>query len=251
MLEHEYNTMRRVEDDYWWYRTLRTVTCREVAACTSGMPQPHILDAGCGTGGMMEALQEFHPNWVLQGFDFSTLAVNYTRERGFARTLQGSVENVPFENCSQDVVISLDVLCCGGLDQDRGMNEFHRVLRKGGFLIMNLPAYDCLRGSHDFAVNSVRRYTHGRIRELHRRHGFDLLRVFCWNAWLFPPVFLWRQISKRLPSAQTSETTSDLVMPPIWLNSMVAGVAKIDAALCRNFHSLIGTSVFSVARIAR
>jgi len=248
MLNHEYETMRSVEDRYWWYRVLRRMTVAEVARAVSGMADAGVLDAGCGTGGTLAELRNHNAKWRLSGFDFSDLALLHAGKRGFAQVIQGSVDSIPFADDSQDVIVSLDVLCCGGVDDDKSMDEFRRVLRKGGVLVMNLPAFECLRGQHDRAVNSVRRYNCSSVRSLHLRHGFAVERVFCWNAWLFPPVWVWRQVSKRLPSAHSDAAKSDLVMPPRWLNRMVGAAATVDAYLCRALGSPLGTSVFSVAR---
>jgi SAM-dependent methyltransferase len=249
MLEHEYNTMRSVEDRYWWYRVLRGMTVAEVARAVAHLPEARILDAGCGTGGTLEELRRRAPSWRLRGFDYSPLALDHTKKRGFEQAVHGSVDAIPFADDSQDVVVSLDVLCCGGVDEEKSMEEFKRVLINGGVLIMNLPAFVCLQGRHDHAVNSVRRYTASSLRSLHFRHGFTPERVFCWNAWLFPAVLAWRQISKRLPSARSESAKSDLVLPPEWLNGAVGAIATADANLCRFLGSPVGTSVFSVARV--
>jgi len=248
MLSHEYDTMRSVEDDYWWYRILRSMTCREVTDLAKANPGLQILDAGCGTGGTMEALRMKNVGWELEGFDYSELALAHARRRGFANVLRGSVNSVPVAAQSQDIVISLDVLCCDGVDQKQAMKEFHRVLRPEGRLIMNLPAFECLRGQHDFAVNSVRRYTPGEVRELHERNGFTMERLFCWNAWLFLPILLWRKISKTTAKASTGEAKSDLILPPAALNKALEVLGGWEAALCRAIKSPVGTSVFSVGR---
>jgi SAM-dependent methyltransferase len=251
MLKHEYDTMRSVEDRYWWYRVLRGLTVAEVARAVAHSPEARILDAGCGTGGTLVELRRKAPSWQLRGFDYSPLAVDHTKKRGFEQAKHGSVDAIPIKDDSQDVIVSLDVLCCGGVDEEKSMEEFRRVLRDGGALIMNLPAFDCLRGRHDRAVNSVRRYTCRGVESLHARHGFIVERVFCWNAWLFPVVWAWRQISKRLPSARTESAKSDLALPPEWLNSAVGAIAAADAKLCCFLGSPVGTSVFSVARVGK
>jgi SAM-dependent methyltransferase len=161
------------------------------------------------------------------------------------------VESLPLQDVSQDAVCCLDVLYHEGVDQDRAMREFRRVLCVGGVLVMNLPAFECLRGQHDAAVGGVRRYSVRDVRDLHARNGFIVEQVFCWNAWLFPAVWAWRQISKRLPSARTESAKSDLVLPPEWLNSAAGAIAAADAKLCRFLGSPVGTSVFSVARVGK
>jgi ubiquinone/menaquinone biosynthesis C-methylase UbiE len=251
MLAHEYDTMRLVEDRYWWYRVLRQMTVDEVACDFADRAKAHILDAGCGTGGTLDALRRRNPDWDLTGCDISALAIEHAQARGFEKLLACSVESIPVPDESQDTVTCLDVLYHEGVDEDRSMQEFRRVLRKGGRLVMNLPAFECLRGQHDVAVNGARRYTKKQVRELHSRNGFTVERVFCWNAWLFPVVWAWRQISKRLPSARTESAKSDLALPPEWLNSAVGAIAAADAKLCCFLGSPVGTSVFSVARVGK
>lgn len=58
MLEHEYDTMRRVEDTHWWYRTLRQRVLRDLKRALRGRDTARILDDGCGTGGMLAYLKE-------------------------------------------------------------------------------------------------------------------------------------------------------------------------------------------------
>ena len=248
MLSHEYDTMRSVEDDYWWYRILRNMTCREVTDLAKANPGLQILDAGCGTGGTMEAMRRQLPDARLAGFDVSVLALEHTRARGFGDAFEASVDCIALADGSQDAVVSLDVLYHEGVDQDKAMKEFHRVLRPEGRLIMNLPAFECLRGQHDIAVKNVRRYTPGEVRELHERNGFTMERLFCWNAWLFLPILLWRKISKTTAKASTGEAKSDLILPPAALNKALEVLGGWEASLCRAIKSPVGTSVFSVGR---
>lgn len=248
MLAREYDVMRSVEDHYWWYRVLREITVKETVACLKMAHAPCILDAGCGTGGTMQAVKERLPNAHLTGVDISTLALEHTRARGFRDVFETDVSHINLEDSSQDIVISLDVLYHEGVDQEAAMKEFRRVLRPEGSLIMNLPAFECLRGQHDIAVKNVRRYTPRKVWELHERNGFGVEHLFCWNAWLFLPILLWRTISKRLPKASTEEAKSDLVPPPDSLNKLLTWFGGREASLCRAIGSPLGTSVFSVGR---
>jgi SAM-dependent methyltransferase len=246
MLAQEYNRMRAVEDDYWWYRIIRNMACREVAKVTQGLSGACILDAGCGTGGTLSHLRQLKGAPELSGFDISPIALDHTRSRGFAGVYQASVDNIPLVDCSQDVILSLDVLYHQGLNQERAMQEFSRVLRPGGRLVMNLPAFECLRGQHDVAVSNARRYTPRDVRELHERNGFAVERLFCWNAWLFLPLLVWRKINRATTLA--AEAKSDLVPPPVTVNNVLAAIGQMEAALCRAFRCPVGTSVFSVGR---
>lgn len=248
MLDQEYQTMRSVEDGYWWYKVLREMTANEVVRATVSNPIAHLLDAGCGTGGTLAVLRERKDSWKLNGFDVSPLALEHTRERGFHDVFQASVDEIPLPDASLDVIVSLDVLCSEGVNQERSMKEFCRVLRRDGKLIMNLPAYRCLRGQHDVAVYSARRYTPQGVKNLHQRHEFVVNHVFCWNAWLFLPILFWRQISKRHKLTSLIEAKSDLVPPPVWVNAFLTRVGTWEFRVCKAIKCPIGTSVFSIAQ---
>lgn len=246
MLAHEYQTMRNVEDTYWWYSTLRSLVVREAHARLNGNPAC-LLDAGCGTGGMMARLHQANANWSLSGIDLSPDAVQITRERGFADVQTGSVSELPFPDGRFDGVVSLDVLYHDGVDQEKALKEFARVLKPGGFLILNLPAFNVLSGSHDKAVSGARRYTSGDVKRLLPPAGFKVEALHYWNAWLFLPILAWRVASRWLQPKEEEHTKSDLstLAPPI--NNTLAAVSGIDARVCRLTGWPFGTSVFTVA----
>lgn len=246
MPEREYELMRQVEDVYWWYRVLRGAVASDVKALAGDSPSC-ILDAGCGTGGMMDALRQVQPVWRLSGLDFSPQAVEITRRRGFEEVRVGSVDALPMADGSFDGLVSLDVLYFEGVDEARAIAEFGRVLRPGGFLILNLPAFQFLRGEHDVAVRGVRRYTPAVVRALLGQGGFAVVRSHCWNAWLFPPILAWRLLS-RLKGRSVVEARSDLSLLPAPLNAALLACARADMVLCRALRSPLGTSVYAVAR---
>jgi len=248
MLQHEYHTMRQVEDTYWWYQVLRLEVVKDVA---SRFPVPKtckLLDAGCGTGGMLHALRETRPEWQITGLDFSHVAVEYCHQRGLAEVIRGSVDEMPFPNASFDVVVSLDVLYHRQVSQNRAISEIARVLKPDGFLILNLPAFDVLRGRHDVAVHGTRRYTVKRIRELLGPTRFKLEAAFCWNAWLFFPLLAWRSLTRSLKPPREGETKSDLSTLPPKINILLTAIGRLDFTVCRLLHLPFGTSVYTVGR---
>ena len=117
-----------------------------------------------------------------------------------------------------------------------------RSLRDGGVLILNLPAFEILRGSHDRFVSGRRRFTRGEVRALLQAKGFDIVWISYWNAALFPIVLFFRLVSRR------GSRESDLrPLAPVW-NRLLAGILKAEAAWLRRGTLPVGTSVFCVAR---
>src|SRR5436190_21109185 len=71
----EYERMHAVEDRMWWYRGLRSLVAQELAhalaRCTQTGP---VLDAGCGTGGMLARLGPSIAGRPTVGLEFDALA---------------------------------------------------------------------------------------------------------------------------------------------------------------------------------
>jgi SAM-dependent methyltransferase len=246
MLPQEYQTMRAVEDSYWWYRTLRSHVVRELA--NRLLPDAHVLDAGCGTGGMLDSLRSHPSRWQLSGCDLSPDAVRLTRDRGFNSITEGSISSIPMPAEQCDAVVCLDVLYHEAVDETAALRELHRVLKPGGWLLLNLPAWNSLAGEHDRAVKGARRYTPERIRSLLAPPLWHIESLHGWNALLFPAVWTYRQLSRLRNQTATGPAQSDLKPLPSPINQLLASISTTDLAVCRAFQIPIGTSLFAIAR---
>lgn len=248
MLDHEYATMRQVEDHHWWYRTLRNMVVREVRPLVAAAPGLHILDAGCGTGGMLHRLREACPTAILHAIDYAPAAVASTRARGFPGVEEGSINQLPFDPASMDMILCLDVLYHAAVDEQLALAGCHRVLKPGGTLVLNLPAYAVLRGRHDEAVSGVRRYRPARLRALLTGAGFEVITVHAWNAWLFFPMLVLRQWSRHRRPAQPAGAAGDLTLTSPALNPLLAPLGALDTRLSRWLGNPLGTSLYAIAR---
>ncbi len=241
----EYDLMRSVEDRHWWYAVLRSLVQHALAGRLP--PRGLLLDAGCGTGGMLEFLQGQICDLNAAGVDAAEEAVRHCQQRGLSSVQLGSVEALPYAEAAFDAVICLDVLYHAGVCEELALAEMSRVLRPNGLLVLNLPAFDSLRGSHDVAVSGARRYGELQVRTLLEHSNFAVEMIQYWNAWLFLPLLVWRQLS-RIKTELGPAGESDLKITPDWMNAMLTGVGKLDAGLCRELRLPFGSSVFAVAR---
>jgi ubiquinone/menaquinone biosynthesis C-methylase UbiE len=245
MSPEENDIMRSVEDHYWWYQALRP---HVAAAIEPAHPNFALLDAGCGTGGMLNVLRQKFPAADLTGVDQSTHALELTaaRETG-ARLISASVQELPFAEDSFDFVLSLDVLTAIGLDDSLAVHEAHRVLRPGGRLILNVAALEFLKGAHDAAVDVDRRYARRQLQALLEGAHFQVERLGYWNATFTPPIALIRWLS-RARSRQGEPPRSDFSAVPRILNSVFKRVAALELSASRHVSLPFGTSLFAVAR---
>lgn len=145
--------------------------------------EPKILDAGCGTGGLMDILSGFG---ATRGIDFSSEAVKFAKARGH-KVYEASVEKIPFRDNTFDLVTSIDVIYHKAVKNDvRALSEFARVLKPNGVLILRVPANKFLMSAHDRHVHTARRYSMTELKEKLSKSGFKLERI----SYVHSPLFL-------------------------------------------------------------
>lgn len=93
-----------------------------------------VLEAGCGTGLLLERIASFARR--AEGFDLSPGMLEKARSRGLS-VKEGSLTEIPFDDASFDVVCSFKVLA--HVPQiERAIAEMVRVTRPGGVVLAEL-----------------------------------------------------------------------------------------------------------------
>jgi SAM-dependent methyltransferase len=221
MEPHEYALMDAAEGRMWWYRALHV----RLADALAGV-RGRVLDAGCGTGGLLEALRTSRPALDLVGIEWADTAARRARAKSGAAIARGSVNALPFACASFDAAICADVLCHRGVEPASALAELHRVLRPGGRLVVNMPAYGWLLSAHDRTVHNVRRWTADGTRTALRLAGFVEVRARYWNGLLLPLMVLRRKLL-----ARGNDTTSDVAAFSPWLDATLHAITAIERRL--------------------
>lgn len=230
----EYALMDAVEDRMWWYRALHARLC-DALAHTRG----RVLDAGCGTGGFLAILRARRPDLTRFGIEWDATASARACDKSGGAIARGSVNRLPFADNSFDAAVSADVLCHTAVDPHTALAELKRVLRPGGLLILNLPAYQWLLSAHDRRVHNARRFTAPATAALLCQAGFGQVRARYWNGLLLPLMIVQRKILAR------GDTVSDVARFPPWLDVTLHAITKFERRL--PFLLPVGGSVLAIA----
>ncbi len=242
MNRDEYIKLAEVENRMWYFKSLHAHIARELRAVFNGRHGLHVLDAGCGTGGLIVRLRGVFPDWKWCGIDFSPLACELARAGTMADIREASITALPFADGTFDAVTTADVIC--QIDHpEQAFAELFRVLRPGGVAIINLPAYMWMWSYHDDSVQSKHRFTRPEVRALLTRAGLVEQRLTYWNALLFPLVFVRRKL---FPQSKGASDVRDYAWP---LDLFFRTIMRMEHAWLRLGGVWPwGLSVFAVAR---
>jgi len=248
MQTSEYKTLHDYESWYWWYISQRANLTAAVADLSLSVGA-RLLDAGCGTGRNLIELARLLPIQAY-GVDSSRHAAALWNGDGRVQRCVGSVNEIPHPNGFFDVVVSVDVLGCHGVDISRAIAEMVRVMCPGGYLVLLVPAYQWMRSRHDAAVHSVHRFTRHGLTALVREAGLTVLRATHRFTLLFPFIAGLRLLRRAVRSTCSASAVSDLRPLPSWLNRGLLGIVRAEQWLLGRWSVPFGSTILLVARKA-
>jgi SAM-dependent methyltransferase len=224
----------------WWFAALHA---NLLMLCRRRADRGRLLDAGCGTGGLLARLAQQSPSRNTVGIDRDSFACTRAAQKSARPVCAGSVTALPFADRAFAVILSADVLCHRDVDDRRALEQFHRCLVAEGILILNLPAYRWMMSRHDAAVYNARRYTKRGVIALLRAAGFRPIFASYWNMLLFPLMVLTRKL---LPAGAGGG--SDVRPQSAFVEAIGRMATTIERGLLRAGIALpFGGSVLAVA----
>lgn len=240
MQPNEYTTMFRVEETHWWYSALHQLILQTLEAELPDWRDKKILDAGCGTGAILQRLGNPAKN---AGIDLAPEAIQFCHERGLDNVHQGDICALPFADASFDAVICSSVLYHQWVrDVATAIHEMGRVLRPGGLLVINVPAFRFLHSAHDEAVMTAHRFRKPEIRKLLLDQNFTIRRLTYWTSLLFPLAM----VARTLGGSQMGRDFEE--KEPSFLQRALAQVMMAELHLLRRMSFPFGVALLAVAR---
>jgi len=229
-----------VEEDrqHWYFRGRLRVIDRAVRRV---LPRRRLrlVDIGCGTGTVLSALGDLGETVGIEAND-TLLAV--ARASGLDARKGALPDALPVAPGWADVVLLLDVI--EHLDDDAAaLRGVHRVLARGGVLVVTVPAYPWLWSGHDAVLGHRRRYVARSLRGLLESAGYRVERLTYFNTVLFPAI-----AARRLYKRWRGDGSHDLTRPGPVLNGLLDRLFSLERHVVPTLTLPFGTSLFAVAR---
>jgi ubiquinone/menaquinone biosynthesis C-methylase UbiE len=233
----------RAERDHFWFRGFRRFMAPLLAEAVRECEAPVILDCGCGTGHNVGMLRQYGR---AVGIDLTWSGLAYAHRHGERSVAQATATRLPFADRRFDVVTSFDVIYA--LDDESeaaALAEMFRVLRPGGYLVLNVAAMDLLKGNHSVLSHEIRRYSRGSLTERLTNVGFRIRRMSYTNATILPVVAGVRLL-QRLSGHE--ESSHEISTPPAAVNAALSAALSVEAAMVRVVDMPFGSSLMALAR---
>jgi ubiquinone/menaquinone biosynthesis C-methylase UbiE len=245
-VEHLLRATARAEARHFWFRGFRAFVTPLLQRAAAGRRGARLLDCGCGTGANLDLLDTVGRAY---GFDLADVGLHIGRELGRTRLARATVTAAPFPSGSFDIVTSFDVLySLADSDEKTAIAEMYRLLKPGGFAIVNVAAMRVLRGDHSVLSREVRRYSRADLRARMQRAGFHIERLTYTNATLFAPLAIARLMQRRRGLRSESQAGAEISVPVEPINAIMTVVMQLEALWLRVFDAPFGSSLLCLAR---
>ncbi|MDB5255818.1 MAG: hypothetical protein JWM14_513 [Chitinophagaceae bacterium] len=244
----EYDKMNETESQLWWYQILHDQVLITLKKKFDSR-DISILDAACGTGGLMKVLTEEGFNQV-RGFDVSDYAASIARAKTGqeVKVLNLKETGLMYAPHSFDAIICNDALYFISEDQlPAVLKQLWSLLKKDGVLMINLPAFQFFRGMHDVSVDIKERWTYGKFKSIANGVFSDAssTKHVYWPFVLSPLILMVRVLQRlQLKLKPDTKVVSDVELPSLVLNRIFYNLTKWESYL--PFSRWVGSSLFIV-----
>lgn len=235
MNREEYDVIDNKGSRHFWFAQRRRIL--EHLINKYNLKESTVLDTGTGTGIDLDLFS----NAI--GVDIDTYGLMYALKQG-KPLINCNAQALPVKSGSIDCIISMDLLGSMGLKAEKVFDEYFRVLKAGGIVIMNLPALQFMYSGHDIAVGNARRFNRPMVKRMTGTGRFKLEEIFYWNSLLLPLVMGKRFLINRLTGLNESDVGSVNGLQNSIFNTVMR--AEYNAAI--NGLMPVGLSIMCVAR---
>src|SRR4030067_16115 len=234
-----YRIFFEIQKKHWWFVSKKSIVLDTIDRHLSKRTDIKVLDIGCGSGLMLNALEGVGQTF---GMDMSDDAINFSKEIFKGRVEKGLLpDQVPYDENFFDLITALDVIEHVDRDVD-SLKAIRSRLVTGGKAVINVPAYMFLWSKFDDMNEHKRRYTLTELNNKLVQAGFTVEKNTYYNSLLFPVVYVVRMLNNAL----NRDGSSDVDMPSRPLNYVLAKIFSIEKYLLKFVNLPFGVSVLAV-----
>ena len=180
-----FEALAAVEPESFWFRARNRLI---VSTVQRYFPDGRsLLELGCGTGFVLEALRDALPGWRLVGSELYEEGLAVARRRlPELELVRLDARSLPYRE-EFDVVGAFDML--EHVEEDEAvLGQMHAAVRAGGGVALLVPQHPRLWSAMDEVAHHVRRYTRRELVGKVRRAGFAVERATSFVSSLLPAM---------------------------------------------------------------
>lgn len=236
-----YRMFFEIQKKHWWFVTKKQIVLDTINKHLSKHADIKVLDIGCGSGLMLNALEDVGQTF---GMDMSDDAINFSKEIFNGRIEKGLLpDQIPYEEDFFNLIIALDVIEHVDRDID-SLKAIRSHLVSDGKAVITVPAYMFLWSAFDEMNEHKRRYTLAELNTKLVQAGFTVEKISYYNTLLFPVVFVVRMLNNVLKR----DGASDVDMPSRPLNFVLKKIFGIEKYMLKFVNLPFGVSIIAMVR---
>lgn len=242
MNKNYYAIFFEVQKKHWWFVAKKKIVldhiCRFVSMRSDDV---EILDIGCGSGLMLNALEQMGKT---SGMDMSDDAIGFSQQIFSGTVKKGFLpNNIPYSPESFSLITALDVI--EHVDDDLAtLIAIRERLKPEGQAVITVPACMFLWSEHDVLNEHKRRYSLLELKAKLHEAGFTIEKISYFNSLLFPLIVAARFINQVLGRKGANE----VALPSAPLNFILEKIFGFERFILRFLNFPIGVSVIAVVR---
>jgi SAM-dependent methyltransferase len=246
-MEHSYiKKYYDFERNHWWFTVREKIILQQLKSSLPDRRDLRILNVGAATGRSSQMLEQFGQVISVEKDQVTCL---FLQSELKLEAIQASIESLPFEEESFDVICLFDVI---EHVQEEGLaiDELYRICKKGGLLYCTTPAFSFLWSNHDVVNHHFRRYTRTRLGNVLKNKKFKVEYQSYFNFFLFLPIVVYRAFNRLIakPKVLISDFEYSKVLGNRFFSAFFRIIFKLEIFLLRHLTLPFGVSILCRAK---
>ena len=220
-----FDKLAEMESGHWWFRSRNRILLWVLKKYVGKFA--NFLEVGCGTGFVIQAVQEHNPKAVLCGSDYFEEGLVHARKRMPSINFTQQDARTMADEELYDVIGAFDVI--EHINEDElVLSNLAHALKNRGTLLVTVPQHRWLWSAVDEYSGHVRRYTRSELIGKVTKSGLTVNYVTSFVSLLVPLMWL-----SRLRTKSRNTKPLDELHISSWLNRLLEIIMFIELGLIK------------------